>query len=234
VAAVALAADQAPAGGVILDPGLYRLHNHTDGDVRPPLYGLRLDELFNPTPDHDLFTFSFDDDGADVLLELGDDMSIHITGTVFGGLDVGDTYDPALSGLWDINFTYDTSEPADGDDDIVVNPPQDPNTGTITPLFGPDAGIPIDLFDYAGMNTFTFRLGDEDDDLGHRGHDGISGWGWLNHGAPDVHVTASDWLFILDPDPVPGPPAVVVLLIGLAAGGGRRSREGAGGHGCTT
>jgi len=31
----------------------------------------------------------------------------------------------------------------------------------------------------AGGNPFSLRLGDEDDDLGHRDFPGISGWGWL-------------------------------------------------------
>jgi MYXO-CTERM domain-containing protein len=222
LAAPALAVAEAPAEILILEPGLYQLHNHPDGGARPPLYGLRLDELIDVTGDDDHFTFSFDDDGAEMFLELRADSSIHIFGTVFGGLDIGDTYDPALSGLWDITFTYDTSKPVTDDDDLFVNPPQDPNTGTITPQFGPDAGIPVDLFDYPGENPFTFRLGDEDDDLGHRGFDGISGWGWLTYGAPDIHVSASDWLFTVDPTPVPGPAAAAVLLIGLAAGCRRR------------
>jgi hypothetical protein len=226
LAAPTLVTGQAPAGLIILEPGLYRLHNHPDGQVRPPLYGLRLDELINATPGHDPFTFSFDDDGAEMFLELGADSSIHIFGTVFGGLDIGDTWDPALSGLWNVNFTYDTSKPDADDDDIVVNPPQDPNTGTITPLLGPDADVPIDLYDYAGTFPFTFRLGDEDDDLGHRGYDGISGWGWLNHGSPDVHVDSSDWLFTVDPTPVPGPSAAAVLFISVATACGRRSRWG--------
>jgi hypothetical protein len=224
LAALALAADNAPAGLIVLEPGLYQLHDHDDGGAADPTYGLRLDELLDATPDHDIFTFSFDDDGAQVSLELGGDMSIHITGTVFGGLDIGDSYDPGLSGLWNIDFTYDTSKPEGDDDDIVVNPPQDPNTGTITPLFGPDAGVPIALFDYPGSHPFTFRLGNEDDDLGHRGFDGISGWGWLNHGAPDNHIAASDWLFTLDMTPIPSPPTAAPL-IGLLAGCGRRSRR---------
>jgi hypothetical protein len=222
LAAPTLAIGEAPAGVIILAPGLYQLHNHPDGDARPPLYGLRLDELIDVTPDDDDFTFSFDDGGAEMFLELRADSSIHIFGTVFGGLDIGDDYDPALSGFWDITFTYDTSKPVTDDDDFVVNPPQNPNTGTITPLFGPDAGVPIDLFDYAGEHPFTFRLGDEDDDLGHRGFDGISGWGWLNHGSPDIHFSASDWIFTVDPTPVPGPSVAAVLLAGLAMGCRRR------------
>ncbi|MHC4141013.1 MAG: hypothetical protein ACYSUF_03710 [Planctomycetota bacterium] len=222
LAAPTLAIGEVPAGVIILEPGLYQLHNHPDGDVRPPLYGLRLDELIDASPDHDHFTFSFDDGGAEMFFELRADSSIHIFGTVFGGLDIGDEYDPTLSGLWDVTFTYDTSKPVTDDDDIVVNPPPDPNTGSITPQFGPDAGIPVDLFDFAGTNAFTLRIGDEDDDLGHRGYDGISGWGWLTHGSPDVHVTASDWLFTLDPTPVPGPSAAVVLWVALATGCRRR------------
>jgi hypothetical protein len=210
---------------MILEPGLYRLHNHDDGGARPPLYGLRLDELVNVTPDHDVFSFSFDDGGAQVFLELGLDTSIRITGTVFGGHDVGDDWDVDLHGLWEIDFTYNASKPAPDDDDIIVNPPAEPNTGSIKPLFGDSANIPIDLFDYPGSFPFTLRLGNEDDDLGHRGWTGISGWGWLNHRSADVHFDASDWLFTVDPIPVPGPPTAAILLVALAAACPSRARR---------
>ncbi len=194
-----------PAGGAIIDPGLYRLHNHPDGAARPPAYGLRLDELINLTDDHDVFTFDFDAEGASMLLSF-DGSRIRIFGTAFGGLDTGRRYDPSLAGYWAIDFTYGAVAPAPGDDDLVATTPDFSNRGTITRLA---TGERIDLFDFSGEHPHTFRLGNDDDDLGHRAPDLISGWGWIDHHEPGSHVYSSDWIFTVDPAGVPAPPTVV-------------------------
>jgi len=106
-------------------------------------------------------------------------------------------------GLWDLNFTYDAAALAVGDDDLQVDASgAGTNTGTLTKLFGDLATH--NLVDYAGSHNFSFQLGNEDDDLGHRGFAGISGWGWLNHAPTNDpgwlanHLAASDWLFTAD------------------------------------
>jgi hypothetical protein len=80
-----------------------------------------------------------------------------------------------------------------------------------------------DLMDKKGGNPFSFRLGDEDDDLGHRNFPGISGWGWLKFresGTNDDFVDAlgaQDFLFIARRVPVTVPGTAVLLMLGLAA-----------------
>ena len=93
------------------------------------------------------------------------------------------------------------------------------NSGTIQ---GPVGGV-INLVDKAD-GGFTFRLGNEDNDAGHRGFAGISGWGWLVHHPETLgHIAASDFLFTAELLPnIPTPGAAGLLL---AAGLGLRRRR---------
>ena len=42
----------------------------------------------------------------------------------------------------------------------------------------------------------------------------ISGWGWLEHGTQGEYISASDWLFTVDPTPVPGPSTALLATLG--------------------
>jgi len=206
------------AGAANIQLGTYQLHDHPDGNAQPPAYGLRLDGLRTGAAS-DIFTFSFDTNGADMKLTY-DGSSIHIFGTAWGGLDTGSGWvDPVLV---EIDFTYTDPSPASGDDDIVAGA-SDANVGTIVWDSGGSDEQTYHLNDFAGGHPFAFRFGDENDDDGHRGHDGISGWGWLNHGAdplPGDHLYSSDWLFTADFQtpitPIPLPAAAWMGLAGLA------------------
>lgn len=194
----------------ILDRGLYHLGNHPDGSASDPHYGLRLDELIDATSGHDIFTFDFEHADADMQMAY-DGSRIQISGTAFGGLDGGSEYTGEFDGLWSIDFTYRNVATVDGDDDLAVTTPNYTNHGTITRLA---TGETFDLFDYAGHHGYTFRLGDEDKDKGHRRRDGVlSGWGWMNYQADEPHVYSADWLFSVG-DPVPGPASIGLLGVG--------------------
>lgn len=215
--AVALGAGHAH-GGLILGPGTYRLADHPDANHAPPTYGLRLDELINVTAGHDVFTFSFDHAESDMRLDITqvgtDEYSVHIYGTAYGGLIDGDEYDPVLAGVADIDFVYMIAHPDGTDDDLIVTTPNFTNTGTI--IFD---SMAIDLFDRANAEGYTFQLGDEGGE-GHRGFDGVSGWGWLDHGTAGVHIYSSDWLFTVVP--APGSAALLSLAVAIV---GRRTRR---------
>jgi len=217
-AAIVLPATAASAA--VLEQGVsYHLHNHPDGSAAEPFYGLRLDELMDVTSGHDVFTFDFDAPDAAMFIDYGIDGTLRIHGTAWGGLDTGSGYDPQHSGLVQIDFTFGGVTVAEGDDDLIVTgAPDFTNTGDIT-LWNGDS---IGLWDFSGNHGYTFRLGDGDNDLGHRGFDGLSGWGWLDHGAPGTHVAASDWLFTVGPA-VPAPGSLA--LLGLAGLAGRRRRD---------
>ena len=223
--------------------GLYRLANHPDGNQNPPPYGLRLDGL-DGTASH-VFTFDFEyDDGAgnasDMHLFLDHHTnSIHIYGTVYGGLNKpGNTgiYDNSATndrvGWWDVDFTYSIGvgpKPGDGGglhDMAVDDGAQMQNSGSITRQSGFGASTlnsSYTMVDKAGNpNNYTFRFGDENNGHGHRGFAGISGWGWLIHSGMGAHNPASDWLFTATPAPVPG--AVLLGVLGMGLVGATRRK----------
>ncbi len=189
------------------DPGLYRLGNHPIGGHQPPSYGLRLDDLFDVNPgQQDRFSFDFEAPGTAMFLQY-DGSEIRIFGRAYGGLDVGDDWDPAWTSFVDIDFTYTTIVgQSPGDDDLIVTPGMMRNAGTIT---WAETGEVIPFYDYEGDNDFTFRFGNEDDDMGHRHYDGLSGWGWLSHHMPEAYMPAADWLFIATDICVTGPGLVL-------------------------
>ena len=188
----------------------YELHNHPDGNQAGPFYGLRLDELFD-IRDHtlDVFTMNFDTDNAGMYLEHDKDAgTMRIFGLAFGGLDDGTTqnqsnnYDDTTDtsgynsnlfepGLWKIDVTYGnvgaaTSNDADGDDFQAHA-----NGGLIGTITRLDTNETFEL--YAKSNgEFSFQFGDEDGD-GHRGADGLSGWGWMTvDGSPNSKSSSQE------------------------------------------
>lgn len=199
-----------------LPVGTYTLLNHPDGSADPPPYGLRLDELYNATSGHDIFTFDFNHPSSNMTLTYTG-TTVTISGNTYGGRDTGATYAAdAYLGVYTVSFTYNLGVGlAPGDDDVWANPiPDGVNLGSIiTPL-----GDTIALRDKSDGN-YAFRLGDEDNDAGHRGFAGTSGWGWLTHGPANApHVAASDWIFVVGPlVPAPGAGAMLVLGGMLAA-----------------
>lgn len=219
-AGAAMAAGATPASADVIFPGLYRLHNHPDANARPPQYGARFDELFNATSNHDIFTLDFDHLDSQVFMTVGTN-SVHIFGQAFGGRDIGNDYaNDQYRGIYLIDFTYSVGlAPAPGDDDLWVASPTDHvNFGSITPPAAANAGqAPILLTDQQA-DGYSFRLGDEDNDAGHRGFDGISGWGWmsyLNNGQSN-HIDSTDWIFIATPNIPPAGSGVLVAIGSLS------------------
>ncbi len=84
----ALAVGGSAAAGTIL-PGQYFLLDHPDGEISPPPYGLRMDDLG--------YTFSTELNGASVILDWDD---LAGTATISGTL-----WNNQLSELWTVSYT---------------------------------------------------------------------------------------------------------------------------------
>lgn len=183
---------------VLVADGTYTLHNHPAFG-----HGLQLNNLIVPNENTaTTYQFDFDHPDSDITLVVDGDI-ITISGTMFGGriLDgTTDQYDPNDSGLWEVDFEYTNVQQAFDDDDLEV-PAIDGGPfgfGTLTQLYGPEKVF--DLRGDSGDMTFEFRLGDEADNSGYEGFEGVSGWGWLQHrltGEGDfIKAGGSDWNFI--------------------------------------
>lgn len=200
--ALGLAVFAGTANAAIISSGTYRLHNHPDGNALPPPYGAKFEALYGAGSG--TFTMNFDAPGSamfmDVNLGAG---TVHIYGVSVGGRDIGASHDIAAPtyGIYTFDFTYNAITAVPGDDDIYFNGPTHSNSGTIlTPL-----GTSIDVVDE--WMEYTFRFGDENNDAGHRGAPGLSGWGWMSYvvnGVVQPHVADTDWLFTAELVPAPG------------------------------
>ncbi len=217
-----------PSTSFAIAVGTYKLANHPDGGAASPYYGLRLDGLIGGNSS-DTFTFDFDDASSDMKLDY-DGSSIRIYGTAFGGRDIGSSYAIGSTAIWTIDFTYSVgvSQPGGegGLDDVTVTGTGGTccnNFGSISSSFGTWG-----LTDQSNRKGLFFQMGDEGG-VGHRGYDGISGWGWMNHywtGSlnpddnntdPARHLYSSDWLFTMEKVAViPEPSVWLLFALGLA------------------
>ncbi len=199
------------ASAMPIEVGTYQVLDHPDGGMRPPLYCLRLDGLLNGRSSSE-YTFSCDDNDASVTLEY-DGNDITIAGRIYGGEDIGSSW--RAPNYWNVEFTYeDVNSRADGGyDDLVADAGNYENLGRI---WNDDYSFELTDFGMGpNMHDYTFRLGDRGGN-GHRGYNGISGWGWVNYFTPgsdpeaSEHMYASDFLFTVVKVPEPGS----LLLIG--------------------
>lgn len=222
--------------------GTYALSNYPGGVTRPPLYGLRVNDLLDINIGKtDVFTFDFDAPGSRMFLDYNGS-TLHIHGTAFGGLNNGRGYASGYSGFWNIDFTYGGVTTTSTGGDLVVPLGTGPNTGTITYIADPAINqnpisrLPnqssVTLYDYAPSSAYTFRLGDEATDGGSRPPGGgMIGSGWVTTGwvaTSDGRTSAApfDWLFSVNPVPLPGGVLLAVAgLMSAGAAGLRRKRR---------
>lgn len=212
-AATVIAGAGAPVvSAASITPGQYLLHNHPEGRAQPPKYGLRLDELFDVNVGKkDIFTFNFDRKKAEVLLDY-DGTSIHIHGRAFGGLVKDGKYQKGSRSWVEIDMRYELTSLVPGDDDIWVDETRNASdSGTLTWL---KTGQVFELTNKTKPSAgHSFRFGDETDERGHRGADGLAGWGWLlvDGEAPGTQ----DFKFGATAIPLPAP--ALIGLCGLTA-----------------
>lgn len=212
--------------------GTYALSNYPGGVSRPPLYGLRVNDLLDINPGKaDVFTFDFDAPGSGMFLDYSGS-TLHIRGTAFGGLNTGRGYAPGYSGFWNIDFTYGGLTATSAGGDLVVPLGAGVNTGTISyiadPAINPISRLSnqssVTLYDYAPSSAYTFRLGDEVADGGNRParNGGMIGSGWVTTewattSSIRTNAAPSDWSFGANPVPLPG--AALLAVAGLMSAG---------------
>ncbi len=197
---VILAAAALPAAATVT---IYTCHDHPNGQIIPPSYGLRIDYLLG----NGMYTFSFDyvdgSGAANVTLTHDDVLgTIRIFGRAYGGKDIGGGWDPAQRGWMDIDFTYRANVtvrdncPGAAGNDLHVIAESATNSGT------------FHLDGWGGNQTFNFtdKLGDDactfnfDNDWDSKGNSTVANdpsvWsaaGWLK--PADVNGSR-DWVFI--------------------------------------
>lgn len=136
----------------------YSLSDHPSGNLAPPTYGLRLDDL-QGTDDQD-YTFSFDHSDAGMVLTYDDAAgTVEIAGKAYWGLDAGPGYDPDNSGLFEIKFTYTIGVAGSvAPSGLTVSPEHVDNNGTIKFLSGnwKDTQTLYNLTDHLGGHADSF------------------------------------------------------------------------------
>ncbi len=209
IAALALTATAASA-----DVFEFAMYNHPDGNAAPPFYGLRVDNMFG---NGRINTFSIDHVGDSLLTvhEDGEDISIHMEGTLFGGGDGGDAHvNPEL-----YTYTFDFTDGVEktGEGWIVVGTPE-VNGGTLTRV---SDGAEFEFSTKANGDDVAFIF--EAD--GHRISGDSDSWvgrGWVQSDTNPRSQSTQDWLFRAEVVPAPG-------TIALGAMGGllvtRRRRK---------
>ena len=200
----------ASAGGLVI--GEFALADHPDGSAAPPLYGLRLDNVIGSGTS----TLSMDHFGDTVLTvyDNGGDLSINITGTLWGGQISGHAYVSAEAYVIDMNYTVNVNPNGGG---WVVAGFDAANSGSITRV---SDNMSWDLFTTTdGTNAFVFRP--DDHRLPTDGNDWV-GRGWLSTSdtGSDSHGGNQDWLFTATEIPAPG--SAMLAISGLALMARRR------------
>lgn len=192
----------------------FNLSDHPQGDAAPPAYGLRLDNIVGGG----IAVLSMDHFGDTVMTveDNGGDLSVHITGTLWGGSVVNHAFvDPQA---YTIDFTYAVNVAASGNGWEVAGFDVN-NNGILTHV---DSGDETVLYGKAAPSDSVFRMLDD----GYRitgDTTSFVGLGWLTRDITGGNSNggAQDWLFVATP--VPAPAGVAVLgLAGLMSTRRRR------------
>lgn len=172
----------------------FQLGNHPRGQVIPPYYGMRLDNLFGASQ---VVTFSFEDNGAGMQLDVDTDaLTIHVFGTVYGGVDTGANW--SNPELFDVDMMYTLIANNNGGWDADTST----DTGTITRQSDNMSWGLTTLFN---ENNHTFEFYPDRFRLLAGDLPGVDwvGRGWLDTATNPMPGTTRDFLFTATLIPLP-------------------------------
>ncbi|MEM7309585.1 MAG: thrombospondin type 3 repeat-containing protein, partial [Planctomycetota bacterium] len=173
--------EECPPPAAPCDLGCYTLSD-AGGVLSLPTYGLRLDDLFGPGSGN--YTFSFDLPGTGGSLCYDDATGVlYVEAIGFGGLDIGDMWDPAFTSEIAVSFVY-TGVVCDG-----------------TKLLAPDSGAAYGTLEWLATGE-TFDLYGKADDDGNfgvlKGSD--NSWrGWISYSPTEDSPGTQDFILFLNP-----------------------------------
>ena len=201
----------ASAGGLVIAE--FELGDHPDGSAAVPYYGLRLDNILEAGTM--TLSMEYHDNTRLTVIDNNGDLSMRITGTLFGGVVNNNSY--VSTNSYEIDFTYALNV-TDSGDGWVVNGFDAGNTGTITNMTTQEVTT---LYGKANMAGLVFSMRAD----GHRMGDSSSwvGRGWLttNEDGSSPAAGSQDWLFTANP--IPSPSGLAILgLSGLMTARRRR------------
>ncbi len=222
-------AGAANAGGVTTQ--VFRLHDHPDGNINPPPYGLRYDDLFKSVGGPGGSTsFSFEENGASMRLIVSTDTmtnakTIRIVGKVYGGKDNGASVSFG-AGLYKLDFTYTQNVAAHGTGWKVTGT-DSANNGSLVSLGNADvaAGTTWSFSDKGDGKGNSFYFKQDDHRLA--GHPEFGQGYWVGHGwvmSSDGRGLSSTRDFLFLGKPIPLPTAGLMGAIGLLGLAGVRRR----------
>jgi hypothetical protein len=185
-------------GGMMLD--------HPDGNARDPTYCLRLDNFVDAVGPGKV-TFSCESTShpsAGVVWEYDGAGTYTFSGKVFGGLDVGSTWNSPQ--LYDVSATFSGYECCRIYGHLEHNLCTEALHGGLTISRSDGSGDVYDFTPKANSKGDSSFIGFE-----HRGVDGVSQWGWLMgpaaSGTRDILSTLQCEKVFPPPPPSPPPPS---------------------------
>ncbi|GMV94665.1 MAG: hypothetical protein AMXMBFR82_44430 [Candidatus Hydrogenedentota bacterium] len=228
----------APSAGATLIG--FELADHPDGNERPPLYGLRLDD--GDSTNGPVNTFSFEDGSGNSTMSMTIDT---VTGvmTISGTMrhSNSNTGGNDFSGeIWTLNASMQllgTWNPATLEDTLLNNPSAIGtlvfDTGSVSLAL--DSGFSA-TEGYMGPTNWTGKANGSGDEFylqwNHRTNDDVlTGNGWLMPVSGPMNGTSHDFLFTIVPGSgtpktvVPEPATLSLLGLGLASLAVRRVRR---------
>lgn len=182
----------------------FKLFDHPDGSDNPPPYGLRMDGIFG---DGATTTFSFDTAEGVVLTvtdttdQVGGSITINISGVVFGGRDIGSSYDLAHAGTgkYALNYTYSFNVVTEGTG-WRVDPQHVNNGGSLNAIDvnGDEANFQFNIFEEPATGN-PFKFLQDDHRLAGESEAGQGFWvgrGWHTYVQGQGVAGTQDFLFI--------------------------------------